>query len=134
MSIGLGDLTTRANDRISSSAYAAATRLYGVHDARTTDAAITLAAVLHRVGNQERAARLYSDAILELSAAEGPESPRVLAAHADLATVEYARGDCAAARTRLEDAWELHREVYGESQPAGIRMLAKLGAMERDCG
>jgi hypothetical protein len=24
--------------------------------------------------------------------------------------------------------------VYGESQPAGIRMLAKLGAMERDCG
>jgi hypothetical protein len=187
MSIGLGDLTTRANDRISSGdyagaqellgsaladadpspahatddtaeaaallakvhvalgdphaargwssyAYAAATRLYGVHDARTTDAAITFAAVLHRVGSQERAARLYSDAIIELSAAEGPESPRVLAAHADLATVEYARGDCAAARTRLEDAWELHREVYGEGQPAGIRMLAKLGAMERDCG
>ena len=90
--------------------------------------------MLHRVGSQERAARLYSDAILELSAAEGPESPRVLAAHADLATVEYARGDCAAARTRLEDAWELHREVYGDGQPAGIRMLAKLGAMERDCG
>jgi hypothetical protein len=187
MSIGLGDVTTRANDLIaageyaaaqdllaaalteadptpsratpesaqaaallakihvtlgdphsargwSTYAYAATTHLYGTHDARTTDAAITLAAVLHRVGNQDKAARLYSDAILELSAIEGPESPRVLAAHADLATVEYARGDCAAARTRLEDAWELQREVYGEGQPAGIRMLAKLGAMERDCG
>ncbi|WP_203718908.1 fibronectin type III domain-containing protein, partial [Asanoa siamensis] len=96
--------------------------------------ATTLAAVLHRVGAHERAARLYHDVILELSAAEGPESARVLAAHADLATVEYARGDCATARTRLEDAWELHREVYGDGHPAGIRMLAKLGAMERDCG
>jgi hypothetical protein len=187
MSIGLGDLTARAQDRIhagdlagaeellgsalatadpspatatdelalaaalrakvlvalgeaheargwASYAYSAATRLYGAHDPRTTDTATTLAAVLHRVGAHERAARLYHDVILELSAAEGPESARVLAAHADLATVEYARGDCATARTRLEDAWELHREVYGDGHPAGIRMLAKLGAMERDCG
>ncbi|GIF50576.1 tetratricopeptide repeat protein [Asanoa ferruginea] len=187
MSIGLGDLTTRAQDRIhagdlagaeellgaalatadpspatatdelalaaalqgkvllalgeahaargwASYAYSATTRLYGAHDPRTTDTATTLAAVLHRVGAHERAARLYHDVILELSAAEGPESARVLAAHADLATVEYARGDCATARTRLEDAWELHREVYGDGHPAGIRMLAKLGAMERDCG
>ncbi|MEV0720551.1 tetratricopeptide repeat protein, partial [Asanoa sp. NPDC050611] len=187
MSIGLGDLTARAQDRIhagdlagaeellgnalakadpspatatgelalaaalqakvlltlgeahgargwASYAFSAATRLYGAHDPRTTDTATTLAAVLHRVGAHERAARLYHDVILELSATEGPESARVLAAHADLATVEYARGDCATARTRLEDAWELHREVYGEGHPAGIRMLAKLGAMERDCG
>jgi len=187
MSIGLGELTTRARDRIhagdlagaeellgtalaqadpspatateelalaaalqakvlvalgeahgargwASYAYAAASRLFGAHDPRTTDAATTLAAVLHRVGAHERAARLYHDVILELSAAEGPESARVLAAHADLATVEYARGDCATARTRLEDAWELHRELYGDGHPAGIRMLARLGAMERDCG
>ncbi|MEV4532598.1 tetratricopeptide repeat protein [Asanoa sp. NPDC049518] len=187
MSIGLGDLTTRAQDRIhagdlagaeellgsalatadpspstatdelalaaalqakvllslgeahgargwASYAYSATTRLYGAHDPRTIDTATTLAAVLHRVGAHERAARLYHDVILELSAAEGPESARVLAVHADLATVEYARGDCAAARARLEDAWEMHREVYGDDRPAGIRMLAKLGAMERDCG
>ncbi|GIF66680.1 hypothetical protein Ais01nite_47150 [Asanoa ishikariensis] len=187
MSIGLGDLTTRAQDRIhagdlagaeellgsalatadpspstatdelalaaalqakvllslgeahgargwASYAYSATTRLYGAHDPRTVDTATTLAAVLHRVGAHERAARLYHDVILELSAAEGPESARVLAVHADLATVEYARGDCAAARARLEDAWEMHHEVYGDDRPAGIRMLAKLGAMERDCG
>ncbi|SNT29194.1 Tetratricopeptide repeat-containing protein [Asanoa hainanensis] len=187
MSIGLGDLTTRAQDRIhagdlagaeellgsalatadpspstatdelalaaalqakvllslgeahgargwASYAYSATTRLYGAHDPRTVDTATTFAAVLHRVHAHERAARLYHDVILELSAAEGPESARVLAVHADLATVEYARGDCAAARARLEDAWEMHREVYGDDRPAGIRMLAKLGAMERDCG
>lgn len=115
-------------------AYAAATRLYGRSDERAITAAATLAAVLHRVGSDARAARLYSDVIIELTARDGPESQRVLAAHADLATVEYARGQCELARDRLQDAWELHREVYGDGHPSGIKMLAKLGAMERDCG
>ncbi len=115
-------------------AYAAATRLYGGSDERTVTAAATLAAVLHRVGSDARAARLYSDVIIELTARDGPESQRVLAAHADLATVEYARGQCEVARDRLQDAWELHHEVYGDDHPSGIKMLAKLGAMERDCG
>ncbi|WFE39215.1 tetratricopeptide repeat protein [Micromonospora sp. WMMD998] len=115
-------------------AYAAATRLFGRSDERTVTAAATLAAVLHRVGSDARAARLYSDVIIELTARDGPESQRVLAAHADLATVEYARGQCDVARDRLQDAWELHREVYGDGHASGIKMLAKLGAMERDCG
>ncbi|MFU8875802.1 tetratricopeptide repeat protein [Micromonospora sp. SL4-19] len=115
-------------------AHAAATRLYGRSDERTVTTAATLAAVLHRVGSDARAARLYSDVIIELTARDGPESPRVLAALADLATVEYARGHCDVARDRLQDAWELHREVYGDGHPSGIKMLAKLGEMERDCG
>ncbi|MEV0806922.1 tetratricopeptide repeat protein [Micromonospora sp. NPDC050200] len=115
-------------------AYAAATRLYGRSDERTISAGATLAAVLHRVGSDARAARLYSEVILELTARDGPESLRVLAAYADLATVEYARGQCAQARERLQDAWELHREVYGDGHPSGIKMLARLGAMQRDCG
>ncbi|WP_407940403.1 tetratricopeptide repeat protein [Micromonospora auratinigra] len=115
-------------------AYAANTRLHGRSDERTVTAAATLAAVLHRVGSDARAARLYSDVIIELTARDGPESQRVLAAHADLATVEYSRGQCQLARDRLQDAWELHREVYGDGHPSGIKMLAKLGAMERDCG
>ncbi|MFC0508833.1 tetratricopeptide repeat protein [Micromonospora costi] len=115
-------------------AYAAQTRLHGRSDPRTVAAAATLAAVLHRVGSQSRAARLYQDVIVELTAQEGPESLRVLAAHADLATVEYARGQCRTARYRLRDAWDLHREVYGEGHPSGIKMLARLGAMQRDCG
>ncbi|WP_205789408.1 tetratricopeptide repeat protein [Micromonospora sp. HM134] len=115
-------------------AYAASSRLYGISDQRTISAAATLAAVLHRVGSDARAARLYSEVILELTAHDGPESLRVLAAHADLATVEYARGQCSQARERLQDAWELHREVYGDGHASGIKMLARLGAMQRDCG
>ncbi|MEU4675655.1 tetratricopeptide repeat protein [Micromonospora sp. NPDC023737] len=115
-------------------AYAAHTRLHGRSDPRTVAAAATLAAVLHRVGSHPRAARLYRDVIIELTAQDGPESLRVLAAHADLATVEYARGQCRTARDRLQDAWELHREVYGDGHPSGIKMLARLGAMQRDCG
>ncbi|MEU6074258.1 tetratricopeptide repeat protein [Micromonospora sp. NPDC047074] len=115
-------------------AYAATTRLHGRDDQRTVAAAATLAAVLHRVGSWSRAARLYQEVIIELTALDGPESLRVLAAHADLATVEYARGQCQVARDRLQDAWELHREVYGDGHPSGIKMLARLGAMQRDCG
>ncbi|MEU6023105.1 tetratricopeptide repeat protein [Micromonospora sp. NPDC047134] len=115
-------------------AYAASTALHGRSDPRTVAAAATLAAVLHRVGSWSRAARLYQDVIIELTATDGPESLRVLAAHADLATVEYARGQCQVARDRLQDAWELHREVYGDGHPSGIKMLARLGAMQRDCG
>ncbi|MGI5522524.1 tetratricopeptide repeat protein [Micromonospora sp. CA-259024] len=115
-------------------AYAATTRLHGRSDPRTVATAATLAAVLHRVGSHSRAARLYQDVIIELTAQDGPESLRVLAAHADLATVEYARGQCTVARDRLQDAWELHREVYGDGHPSGIKMLARLGAMQRDCG
>ncbi|PZG19003.1 tetratricopeptide repeat protein, partial [Micromonospora craterilacus] len=115
-------------------AYAATSRLHGRSDPRTVAAAATLAAVLHRVGSWSRAARLYQEVIIELTAADGPESLRVLAAHADLATVEYARGQCQVARDRLQDAWELHREVYGDGHPSGIKMLARLGSMRRDCG
>ncbi|MFV2020695.1 tetratricopeptide repeat protein [Micromonospora sp. LOL_023] len=115
-------------------AYSATRRMHGVTDERTIGAAATLAAVLHRVGSHARAAHLYREVIDELCAIDGPESLRVLAAHADLATVEFARGQCDIARDRLEDAWELHREVYGEGHPAGIKMLARLGAMQRDCG
>ncbi|MGQ5259908.1 tetratricopeptide repeat protein [Micromonospora sp. ZYX-F-536] len=115
-------------------AYAATNRLHGRSDPRTVAAAATLAAVLHRVGSHSRAARLYQEVIIELTAQDGPESLRVLAAHADLATVEYARGQCTVARDRLQDAWELHREVYGDGHPSGIKMLARLGAMQRDCG
>nr|MDT0659315.1 tetratricopeptide repeat protein [Micromonospora sp. DSM 115978] len=115
-------------------AHSAANRLYGPTDQRSVAAAATLAAVLHRVGSHDRSALLYRDVIIELTATDGPESLRVLAAHADLATVEYARGECEVARTRLQEAWDLHREVYGDGHLSGIKMLARLGAMQRDCG
>ncbi|MEV4636686.1 fibronectin type III domain-containing protein [Actinoplanes sp. NPDC049548] len=114
-------------------AHAAEERLHGPHDERTIAAAATHAAVLHRVGNHGRAAQLYHDLVGELTALDGPLSERVLAAEADLATAEHAAGHCTAARARLTDAWTRHREVYGDASPAGIKMLARLGAMEREC-
>lgn len=115
-------------------AHAAEDRLYGPHDERTVAAAALHAAVLHRVGNYGRAAQLYHDLVGELTALDGPDSARTLAAEADLATAEHASGHCTAARGRLTDAWSVFRQVYGDAHPAGIKMLARLGAMERECG
>jgi tetratricopeptide (TPR) repeat protein len=115
-------------------AYDAERRLHGPSHERTIRSAATLASVLHRTGHHADSAALYGAVIEGLTALEGPESPQVLAAHADLATVEYARGECDIARARLAEAWDMTREAYGDAHPAGIRMLARLGAMERDCG
>jgi hypothetical protein len=115
-------------------AHAAEERLHGPHHERTVAAAATHAAVLHRVGHFGRAAQVYHQLVGDLTELDGPDSPRVLAAEADLATAEHAAGHCTAARARLTDAWHRHRHRYGDAAPAGIKMLARLGAMERECG
>jgi hypothetical protein len=115
-------------------AHAAEDRLHGPQDERTVAAAATHAAVLQRVGHHGRAAQVYHGLVGDLTRLDGPDSPRVLAAEADLATAEHAAGQCTAARARLADAWLRHRRRYGDAAPAGIKMLARLGAMERECG
>ena len=45
----------------------------------------------------------------------------------DLALVLQAKGDRAAARPLLEDAWRLGREVLGERHPLAITALNNLG-------
>ncbi|WP_246607402.1 fibronectin type III domain-containing protein [Paractinoplanes toevensis] len=114
-------------------AHEAEERLHGPHDERTLGAAATHAAVLQRVGHYGKAAQVYQALVAELSAREGPDAPRVLAAEADLATAEHAAGHCQSARARLTDAWTRHRAQHGDAAPAGIKMLARLGAMEREC-
>ncbi|GAA4929396.1 hypothetical protein GCM10025331_11530 [Actinoplanes utahensis] len=115
-------------------AHSAEERLHGPRDERTIAAAAMHAAVLQRIGQHGRSASVYHDLIGELALIEGPDSPRVLAAEADLATAEHAAGHCSTARSRLARAWRRHRRVHGDPAPAGIKMLARLGAMERDCG
>ncbi|HEX9999309.1 MAG TPA: fibronectin type III domain-containing protein [Actinoplanes sp.] len=115
-------------------AHAAEERLHGPHDERTVAAAATHAAVLQQVGHYGRAAQVYHRLVGDLTEIDGAESPRVLAAEADLSTAEHAGGDCTAARARLTDAWRRSARRHGESAPAGIKMLARLGAMERECG
>ncbi|WP_433791379.1 hypothetical protein [Actinoplanes sp. CA-252034] len=115
-------------------AHSAEERLHGSRDERTIAAAAMHAAVLQRIGQHGRASSVYHDLVGELAAIEGPDSPRVLAAEADLATAEHAAGHCATARARLARAWRRHSRVHGDAAPAGIKMLARLGAMERECG
>jgi hypothetical protein len=97
-------------------------------------AAATHGAVLQRVGHYGRAAQVYHQLVGDLTEVEGPDSARVLAAEADLATAEHAAGHCTAARSRLASAWRRQRARFGDAAPAGIKMLARLGAMERECG
>jgi hypothetical protein len=115
-------------------AHSAEERLHGPRDERTIAAAATHAAVLHLIGQHGRAALVYHDLVGELARVDGPDAPRVLAAEADLATAEHAAGHCGTARARLARAWRHHRDVYGDAAPAGIKMLARLGAMDRECG
>ncbi|WP_250007261.1 fibronectin type III domain-containing protein [Actinoplanes sp. M2I2] len=115
-------------------AHAAEDRLHGPHHDRTVGAAATHAAVLQRVGHYGQAAEVYGRLVGHLTEIDGPDSPRVLAAEADLATAEHAAGHCTAARSRLADAWRRHTRRHGEASAAGIKMLARLGAMERECG
>ncbi|MEU4164883.1 fibronectin type III domain-containing protein [Actinoplanes sp. NPDC026670] len=115
-------------------AHSAEERLHGARDERTIAAAAMHAAVLQRIGQHGRASSVYHDLVGELAVIEGPDSPRVLAAEADLATAEHAAGHCATARARLARAWRRHSRVHGDAAPAGIKMLARLGAMERECG
>jgi hypothetical protein len=114
-------------------AHAAEERLHGPRHERTVAAAATHAAVLQRVGHFGRAAQVYQHLVGNLAALDGTDSPRVLAAEADLATAEHAAGHCTSARARLTDAWVRHRHFHGDAAPAGIKMLARLGAMEREC-
>ncbi|WP_433366682.1 fibronectin type III domain-containing protein [Actinoplanes sp. CA-142083] len=114
-------------------AHEAEERLHGPRDERTVAAAATHAAILQRVGHYGRAAQVYERLVHDLTALDGPDSPRVLAAEADLATAEHAAGHCTSARSRLTGAWVRHRHRHGDAAPAGIKMLARLGAMEREC-
>ncbi|WP_250033289.1 fibronectin type III domain-containing protein [Paractinoplanes maris] len=115
-------------------AHAAEERLHGPRHDHTVGAAATHAAVLQRVGQFARAAQVYRQLVGDLTELEGPESPRVLAAEADLATAEHSAGHCTAARSRLGAAWRRHTRLHGEASAPGIKMLARLGAMERECG
>jgi tetratricopeptide (TPR) repeat protein len=115
-------------------AHTASRRLYGAGDARTLQAASVLAGALYRAGAYSRAAHLYRKLINQLPEVDGVEGAQALAAQADLATVLHARGDCAQARGLLEETWRAYRHGYGEDHPLGLKMLARLGVMERNCG
>lgn len=108
-------------------------RLYGDRDRRTLHSLGLLAAVLTRVGAHSRAAQRYQHLVDIFTELEGARSEKALAARADLATVEHSRGRCVKARQELADVIADHQAAFGPVHPVGVRMLARLAAMYRDC-
>lgn len=109
-------------------------RLYGDRDRRTLHSLGLLAAVLTRVGAHGRAAQRYEHLIEIYTELEGPHSEKTLAARADLATVDHARGQCVQARKDLADVIADHQAAFGVVHQVSVRMLARLAGMYRDCG
>ncbi len=114
-------------------AYAAMRRLHGERDRRTLHAIGVLAVTEHRAGLLEQSTRHYQQLITALAAEEGPDGDRALAARADAAIVEHARGLCDTARHALSEVITAHQIRYGATHPVGIRMMIRLAAMWRDC-
>ncbi len=115
-------------------AHAAAQALHGDLDRRTLHALGVLAVGLHRTGALDRAADVYADLIRDLSQVDGPDGDRTLAARADAAVVEHARGSCADGRRHLAEALAAHVSRHGPGHPVNVRMTLRLAGMWRDCG
>jgi hypothetical protein len=114
-------------------AHAVMRRIHGERDSRTLHTLGVLAVTEHRAGALDQSTRHYQQLITALSAAEGPDGDRALAARADAAIVEHARGLCDNARNALGQVISAHQARYGPTHPLGIRMLVRLAAMWRDC-
>jgi hypothetical protein len=114
--------------------YTAMRRLHGERDHRTLHALGVLAATRHREGALDLASRHYQQLVAALSAVDGPDSERTLAAKADAAGVDHALGRCSEARASLAQVIEAHRLSHGPAHPVGLRMTARLAVMWRDCG
>ena len=128
----LGDAGTAGNWAIYG--YTAMRRQHGERDHRTLHALGVLAVAQHRVGALDLASRHYQQLVAALSAVDGPDSERALAAKADAAWVDHALGRCSEARASLAQVIEAHRFRHGPAHPVGLRMTARLAAMWRDCG
>ncbi len=115
-------------------AHGAMRRLHGERDRRTLHALGVLAVAEHRSGAHDRATRYYQQLITALTATDGPDGDRTLAARADATFVDHARGLCAHARQQLAEIISAHAAKHGPAHPVGIRMIVRLAGMWRDCG
>ena len=76
--------------------------------------------------------------LLEPDPPKGPLAPdddaRIAVVAANLAMVELAQGDVAAARGHFERALAIRRALFGESEPGIAALLNNLGELERGAG
>ncbi|MDI1462384.1 hypothetical protein QEZ54_15545 [Catellatospora sp. KI3] len=115
-------------------AHTAARLQHGEFDRRTLHALGLLALAQHRTGALRRAGLLYTQLVEDLTRVEGHRGDRTLAARADAAVVDHARGHCEQARDQLSDVVAAYEHRHGAGHPIAVRMLVRLAGMWRDCG
>lgn len=114
-----------------------AQRVYGTGLGPPTAAALQAESVLGQVwtslGMHDRAVEVYADLAHRLPAYLGPDHRQVFNGTADYAAALHRVSHCAVARTLLADCCRAHVAIFGPEDRDGIKMLARLGAMTRDC-
>src|SRR5215467_9418511 len=101
---------------------------------RAIQADLIHAFVLRATARLGESVKLYRDVVQRLAERFGPAGRPALAARADMAVALHAAGACEEAGKTLHRSYVSHREAFGAGDPQGIRMLARLGVMVRDCG
>jgi tetratricopeptide (TPR) repeat protein len=105
----------------------------GPSSAAALQAESVLGKVWTTLGDHDRAVDAYADLARRLPERLGPDHRQVFNGRADYAAALHRAGRCVSARALLSDGCRSHDAVFGPGDRDGIKMLARLGAMTRDC-
>ncbi len=106
----------------------------GVASAEAMRAGSVLGRALAETGDHQRAVDVYASVVRLLPRHLGADHRQVFNGRADYAAALHLLGRCASARRVLGEACRAHLAVFGPADRDGIRMVARLAAMVRDCG
>lgn len=105
----------------------------GPSSALSLQAQAVLGRVWTAAGDPDRAVAVYADLARRLPERLGPAHRQVFNGRADYAAALHRAGRCESARALLAESCRAHDRVFGAADRDGIKMLARLGSMHRDC-
>ena len=108
-----------------------ATQTFGPRHPASVRSLAVLAAVVHELGDFDEAERLYHDVGERIGDRESRAGSLV---RVRLALVQRDRGDLAAAREQLGEAYQKHRDAFGTEDPDTVHIAAQLAELHRDAG
>lgn len=108
-----------------------ATQTFGPRHPASVRSLAVLAAVVHELGDFDEAERLYHDVGERIGDRESRAGSLV---RVRLALVQRDRGDLAAAREQLSEAYQKHRDAFGTEDPDTVHIAAQLAELHRDAG
>ncbi|WP_204005108.1 tetratricopeptide repeat protein [Virgisporangium aurantiacum] len=108
-----------------------ATQTFGPRHPASVRSLAVLAAVVHELGDFDEAERLYHDVGERIGDRESRAGSLV---RVRLALVQRDRGNLAAAREQLGEAYQKHRDAFGTEDPDTVHIAAQLAELHRDAG